>query len=228
MTTSLRVKWLLFLVVYLLLALTLFWLYGQWSARSQQQELRDNGISRYPEAREIRPFQLVDEQGAEFGREDLLGRWNLVFFGFTHCPDICPLSLRELDEFYRQALAEYGQAPQVIMVTVDPLRDDPARLGAYLESFHPDLRGLTGSQRDLSSLAEDLYVVSNGADAHSPSHSTTAGSGRGGLSDAQAEAVISHSGHISVIDPQGRLVAVLRLPHRDSQIGMAYETLAQP
>lgn len=228
MSTSLRVKWLLFLVVYLLLALTLVWLYGQWSARNQQQALRDNGISLYPEAREIRPFQLLDEQGDAFGREDLLGRWSLVFFGFTHCPDICPLSLRELDEFYREALAEYDEAPQILMVTVDPQRDDPARLQDYLDKFHPDLRGLTGDERDLSSLAEDLYVVSNGAGAHSPSHSTTTGGGHGGLAEEQAEAVISHSGHISVINPQGQLVAVLRLPHRDSQIDMAWVTLARP
>jgi protein SCO1/2 len=90
------------------------------------------------------PFRLVDQNGKTVTDEDLKGRPYLVFFGFTHCPDICPTTLFEVSEVLRQLGPDAGGA-RALFVTVDPERDTPEKLKDYLSSFDPRLIGLTGS-----------------------------------------------------------------------------------
>ena len=90
------------------------------------------------------PFQLVDQSGKTVTDEDLKGRPFLVFFGFTHCPDICPTTLFEVSEVLRQLGPDAGRA-RALFVTVDPDRDTPEKLKDYLSRFDPHVIGLTGS-----------------------------------------------------------------------------------
>ena len=110
--------------------------------------------SRLPEAperalllnspRALPAFELVDQNGNPFGPARLSGRWTFVFFGFTHCPDVCPTTLFTLNEVVRQLedLPE-DQRPAVLMVSVDPNRDTPDKLASYVPYFNPDFLGLT-------------------------------------------------------------------------------------
>lgn len=227
---SLRLKWLLFVVVDLALALVLVWLFLLREDIDQVQALRDVGGTVYPEAKAITPFRLQDQYGATFTEDDFTGRWSLVFFGFTNCPDVCPLTMAELGEFYRLLPEASDQpVPQVIMATVDPQRDDGAELSRFLNQFHTDFIGLTGSDAALSNLAGQLYVVRDTlADSMAdsmPDH--------GDMQHAEpqvptpAEAPIDHSGHLSVINPNGELYAVLRLPHRRETLLTAYELIVE-
>jgi protein SCO1/2 len=89
-------------------------------------------------------FRLLDQNGKTVTDADLKGRPFLVFFGFTHCPDICPTTLFEVSEVLRQLGPDAGRA-RALFVTVDPERDTPEKLKDYLSSFDPHLIGLTGS-----------------------------------------------------------------------------------
>src|SRR5437588_2776925 len=89
------------------------------------------------------PFQMTDQTGRTVTEKSLNGRPTLIFFGFTHCPDICPTSLFEISEVLR-AMGEDADRINAYFVTVDPERDNTAALKDYLSSFDPHLKGLTG------------------------------------------------------------------------------------
>ncbi len=89
------------------------------------------------------PFRLVDQNGAPFTDQNLKGKTFLVFFGFTHCPDVCPTTLFEISEIMRK-LGSDADRTAVLFITVDPERDTPESIKDYLASFDPHIRGLTG------------------------------------------------------------------------------------
>jgi len=89
------------------------------------------------------PFHLEDQDGKPVSDQDLKGRPFLVFFGFTHCPDVCPTTLFEISEVLRK-LGPDADRTSAVFITVDPERDTPAAIKDYLSSFDPHLRGLTG------------------------------------------------------------------------------------
>jgi protein SCO1 len=103
------------------------------------------------------PFHLVDQNGKPFGDQDMKGKPYLVFFGFTHCPDICPTTLFEMSQLMRK-LGPDADRVGVLFITVDPGRDTPALIKDYLASFDPHLRGLTGDQAAIDQAVKDYRV----------------------------------------------------------------------
>jgi protein SCO1/2 len=151
-----------------------------------------------PQAMDLPAFRLLDDSGAEIGPEAFAGRWNLVFFGFTNCPDVCPLTLQKL-AMARQVLAESGQQelPRLVLVSVDPARDTPERLAAYVRSFGEDVLGITGDEAEIRRLAETLGIYF--ARAASP--------------DDRSNYVVDHSAVVIVIGPDARYRALFSTPH---------------
>jgi protein SCO1/2 len=90
------------------------------------------------------PFQLTDQAGESVTDQNLKGRPTLIFFGFTHCPDVCPTSLFEISEVLR-AMGKDADRVNAYFVSVDPERDTAAAMKDYLSSFDPHLKGLTGN-----------------------------------------------------------------------------------
>ena len=105
------------------------------------------------------PFKLVDQNGQAVTEEALKGKPSLVFFGFTHCPDVCPTALFDMSEVYK-ALGKDGDRVSAFFVTVDPERDTPAVLKEYLSSFDPRLRGLTGDPAAMAMMEKAYRVYS--------------------------------------------------------------------
>jgi protein SCO1/2 len=103
------------------------------------------------------PFELTDQDGRPFTDRALKGRPFLVFFGFTHCPDVCPTTLFEVSEILR-ALGPDADKVAALFVTVDPERDTPDKLKDYLSSFDPHLRGLTGDPAALAAMTKAYRV----------------------------------------------------------------------
>lgn len=103
------------------------------------------------------PFRLTDHNGRTVTDQDLKGRPFLVFFGFTHCPDVCPTTLFEVSEILR-ALGADGDRVRALFVTVDPERDTPEKLKDYLSSFDPRLIGVTGDDAAVKAV-EKAYRV---------------------------------------------------------------------
>jgi protein SCO1/2 len=103
------------------------------------------------------PFRLIDQNGEPFSDTDLRGKSFLVFFGFTHCPDVCPTTLFDISEIMRN-LGKDADRTAAVFITVDPERDTPAALKEYLSSFDPHVRGLSGDLADIAAVAKAYRV----------------------------------------------------------------------
>ena len=116
-------------------------------------EDRDGASYFLPEPLEAPDFTLTSHRGEQVGPYASGAELALVFFGYTSCPDVCPLTLSHLSRVFR-TLEEEGGRIQVLFVTVDPARDTPERLAQYLESFHPSFLGLTGTEEEIRRVAQ--------------------------------------------------------------------------
>jgi protein SCO1 len=103
------------------------------------------------------PFHLTDQDGKPFSDTDLRGKSFLVFFGYTHCPDVCPTTLFDLSEVMRK-LGPDADKTAAVFITVDPERDTAASLKDYMTSFDPHLRGLTGDPAAIAAVAKEYRV----------------------------------------------------------------------
>jgi protein SCO1/2 len=103
------------------------------------------------------PFQLTDQAGESVTEKNLQGRPTLVFFGFTHCPDVCPTSLFEISEVLR-AMGKDADRVNAYFISVDPERDSTAAMKDYLSSFDPHLKGLTGAPADVAKITTEYRV----------------------------------------------------------------------
>jgi protein SCO1 len=108
-----------------------------------------------PQPRQLDDFRLEDTGGHPFTRAQLRGKPHLVFFGFTHCPDVCPATLALLGQVSRAHVAKV----EVLFVTVDPERDTPGHLATYVHAFDPGFVGLTGDAGSIAALARQFGVV---------------------------------------------------------------------
>jgi protein SCO1/2 len=150
-----------------------------------------------PAATELAEFSLLDQDGAAFTRSSFEGRWNLVFFGFTHCPDVCPLTLQVLAKARAQMLAAgQDELPRIVLVSVDPERDTPAVIGQYVSHFGPDTIGVSGNLSELRKLTDGLgiYFEKSGVDDDNYS--------------------VDHSAVVIVVDPDGRFHSLFGAPHQ--------------
>lgn len=138
-------------------------------------------------------FNLTDHNGRAVDEGDFAGRWQLVFFGFTHCPDICPTTLIYMASV-TNLLGEKAERVVPIFITVDPDRDTVPVLAEYISAFHPRLIGLTGSKEQVAAAAKEFKVYfERHEDASAPD----------GYS-------MAHAGHIYLMRPDGSFEAVFQ------------------
>lgn len=120
------------------------------------------------------PAPLITEDAQAFGLSDFEGAYHLLFFGFASCPDICPNTLLQLARVYRDLPQSIQQQLNVVLVSVDPERDTPAKLRAYVKNFHTDFRALTGPEAaiaDLSGQAGIAYMKVDLDEGYTVDHS---------------------------------------------------------
>lgn len=147
----------------------------------------------WPPARELPQFSLTDQAGRPFTRDGFGGRWSLVFFGFTHCPDVCPTTLTTLAQAAATLRAE-AHDYQIVFVSVDPQRDTPARIAEYVHYFDSEFLGLSGPDSQLERLARTVGAIY----VRTP--------------DADGQYEVDHSASVFIIDPAMRLVGALSPP----------------
>jgi protein SCO1/2 len=138
------------------------------------------------------PFRLVDQDGRRVSDADFRGKPFLVFFGFTHCPDICPTTLFDLSEVLRR-LGPDAEKTAVLFISVDPEQDTPEKLKEYLSSFHPRIFGLTGSLAEIADVEKVYRVYAKKVPLEG-----------GGYT-------MDHSAIVYLMDRQGRFVAPFNL-----------------
>ncbi|MCC5868221.1 MAG: SCO family protein [Gammaproteobacteria bacterium] len=159
-----------------------------------QPELHSATLLNAP--RPLPDFSLLDQHGEVIGPEVFTGDWQLVFFGFTNCPDICPMTLHTLTAVRAKLASQGRQQPGVVFVSVDPERDAPAQLADYLAYFDTSIVGITGDQEGIAKFARDMGVaVFMGAE------------------DDHGHYNVDHSTAVFLVDPAGRLSALFRMPH---------------
>jgi len=162
----------------------------------------------WPVARPVAPFSMRTQHDEPFGREQLLGQWNFVAFGFLQCPDVCPTTLQTLKQLRGLLATADGKVHErFLFVTVDPHNDSIERLGPYLAHFDPAFIGLVGDDAQLAGFARSaaaMYAESR---------------------DSRSVRSMDHTTSIIVIDPDGNVVASLPMPAEPQRLLDQYRRL---
>lgn len=163
----------------------------------------------YPAPRVVPDFTLTNANGAALTQADWRDHWTVVFFGFTHCPDVCPTTLTVFKQAWT-TLAAQGKTARLRFdfISVDPQRDRPEQLTRYIGFFHKDFVAATGSDVELTRLTRALGLV------------------YARVADEQGGYTMDHSASVVIIDPAGRLVGLFRPPFDAVAIADDLATLA--
>ncbi|NNT93757.1 SCO family protein [Stutzerimonas nitrititolerans] len=157
-------------------------------------QLLDAGIVILPQGRDVPKLTLTNQDGEPVQVDQLDGKWTLLFFGYTFCPDICPATLAELRQLRGQLPDEVREQLRPVLVSVDPARDTPEQLKQYLEFFGEGFVGLTGTLDDIQTLANGVGIPFIPGDTSRENYT------------------VDHSGNLVIIGPDGRQHGFIRAP----------------
>ena len=168
------------------------------------EQLKDLGLYLIEPARDLGSFNLIDTNEKEFLPQDFEGKWNVLFFGFTFCPDICPITMRMLSRIEKEIDKQELDKIRIFLVTVDPVRDNPNQLKIYLKNFSENFTGLTGGLDQIYNFATRVNApftpINNSKDPYY---------------------TVDHTGSIVLIDPDGNYAGFFRAPHNQDKIKKA-------
>lgn len=169
-------------------------------------ELRNYDAIVFEKPRQFSDIALTDHNGKEFTRAQLQGKWSLIFFGFTHCPDICPMTLLDLNRLLPDLPEDIRKNTQVILVSLDPARDTPEVLKEYVAAFNPDFIGVTGEFLTIRRFANEVNVafakVTQGDDY-----------------------TVDHSGNLVLINPRGDYHGFFKPPFDTEKLQITYPSI---
>jgi protein SCO1/2 len=196
------------LLAVFIIAVVASFVYSMTKPRALSNEaMRANNTFLFDKVRDIGDFSLLDDNGKVFNPAQLQGRWSVLFFGFTYCPDICPTTMALLSQFYDKLKPEHASDTQIIMVSVDPARDDVAKLHEYVGYFNPKFRGVTGEflalQQFATSLNAPFSKIPGGGDNYQ----------------------IAHSGSVAIVDNNGHYVGFFKEPLTLDKMLASYESI---
>ncbi len=165
-----------------------------------------------PNARPLTGFSLLDQNKQLFGPEQLKGQWSFLFFGFTNCPDVCPTTLKVMQSVWKTLPTKSGDVghPKLYFISVDPDRDKPEILKQYVQYFNPEFNGITGKLNELDKLTNQIGIL-YGYDDKTDS--------------SDLEYTVNHSAQLILVDPKGRMRAVISPPHIARTIAANFQTI---
>ena len=169
-------------------------------------EMQIIGLYVFDTPRDPGDFTLIDHWGEPFTKEALKGHWTLLFFGFTHCPDICPTTLSFLAKLKQELATTEAADTQVVMVTVDPARDTPEVLAAYIPYFDPEFTGVTG---------DFIKILSFARSFNAPFRKVTAADGTYEL---------DHSANVVLVNPRGDYHGFFKAPLDLAKVKVTYRS----
>lgn len=199
MTRNQKTVFILVAVVALILGLTVNKVLSE-RGQANPAELIDAGIILLPQSRTVPAVQMTDQNGQAVALDQLKGKWSLLFFGYTFCPDICPTTLAQLRQVKSELPKEAVERLQVVLVSVDPNRDTPAQLKQYLGYFDKDFRGVTGSLENIQKLANAVSIPFIPADTSKPNYT------------------VDHSGNLALLGPDGKQRGFIRAPFNNQKL----------
>ena len=175
-----------------------------------QEQLNENGLFVYELPRRFSGFALTNQHGEPFTQDWLKGKWSLLFFGYTFCPDICPITLATIRQFEQQLAEvdpEAAAAVQVAMISVDPERDTLEKLGEYMSFFGDDYIGATGEYIDIFNFARQVNIAF------------------GYVPQDDGSYLVNHSGEIILINPEGDFHGFFKVPHNPEQMALTFRSV---
>ncbi|USD21606.1 SCO family protein [Microbulbifer variabilis] len=170
-------------------------------------ELRINGAVKLQRARILDNFQLIADTGSAFETKNMKGQWTFIFFGFTHCPDVCPTTLSSLNSFYKLLDEDIRADTDVILVSVDPARDKPLILHDYVRYFNNDFLGVTGNFIEIKRFASQLNVPFNKVILDNNDYT------------------MDHGSQVVLINPLGHYHAFFRAPLDPAKMKLTYRSI---
>lgn len=173
---------------------------GAPSVSSGINNQEDSSVFVYPQARALAEVDLIDMHGAAITEKAFRNSWWMVYFGFTHCPDACPMALANMQQIKSQLPADSNI--RFALISVDPQRDTPEKLKEYVTHFNQDFYAATGSKEQLDALTESVHVVyAIGPDA-----------------DESDDYAVDHSNFMILINPAGQHAGIISAPHITEKI----------
>lgn len=166
-----------------------------------------------PQFKVIQPFTLVDQNNASFELDDLRNKWSFIFFGYTSCPDVCPMTLRTLEIVETHLKAAEGMPlddVQMVFVSIDPERDSPDKLKSYVSFFGEQFIGITGDKKNLDAFSGQFGAGYVFEPETSPGHY-----------------LVAHTSAVFLVDPLGRLIATFSQPHYPEVISTQYQKIRE-
>ncbi len=169
-------------------------------------ELRVNGTFVFDQPRIFKDFSLQNHRGEAFTLEQLKGKWSLVFFGFTACPDVCPATLSMMKTVKSQLDDDIAEQVQFVLVSVDPARDTVEKLSEYMPYFDPEFIGLTGEFLEIKRLANQMnmaFVKVPQGDSYT----------------------IDHTANIALVNPYGHYHGFIKPPLDNTRIKLTLQSI---
>lgn len=190
------------MTIAILIAFILLVVYGfSWRMNQpvimSKEQLQINGAIVLDKPRIFSDFELEDHRGEVFNLDRMKGIWTIVFFGFTHCPDICPTTLAMLNETYSKLKASEKELLQVVMISLDPERDTVEKLAEYVPYFNPEFTGVTGNKHLIRRLTAELNVAYNQVPLSGDDYT------------------VDHSTQLILVNPMGHYHGFFKAPHTE-------------
>ena len=174
------------------------------SACSNENSPPDVDALVYENAKPLSDFTLNDQRGELVTKQQFLGLWNLVFLGYTSCPDICPLTLAKLNAVYKNLQADYPL--QVWFLSVDPKRDTPAKRKQYIDYFNPDFLAVSGEHKHLFPVVRELGLIYAISDSE------------------ESEYAVDHSASVALVDQNGAVRAIFKPEFKQGSVPLINAT----
>jgi protein SCO1/2 len=171
--------------------------------------LADGNATIFPVARDIKPFEFYSSSNRKFTQQDLMNHWTVIFFGFTHCASVCPVTLDMLSQTYKNLSASHPNL-QVVLISLDPARDTPDAVSEYARRFNPNFIGVTGKIQAIRKLQSQFGIFSARDDA-TPGENYQ----------------IQHSSSILLINPQGKWAGMFKSGITPAQFISAFDECAK-
>ena len=200
-------------VIFLTAGLVVAIIVWQFVLRPTDQRLPDQlQATVLPKGKPIVGLSLKDHNGQLFTEQQFKGKWSFLFFGFTHCPDVCPTTMLVMKAVWAKlpASARAAPQPQLYFVSVDPQRDTPELLKSYATFYNPEFIGITGNNNQLDVLVNQVGALYGYEDG-----------------EKEGEYTVNHSAQIILIDPSGNMRAVFSPPYQADEIVKTFVSIRE-
>ena len=173
-----------------------------------KEDLQINGAIVLDKPRIFSDFELQDHRGDLFNIARMQGVWTIVFFGFTHCPDICPTTLAMLNDTYSKLKDSEKELLQVVMISLDPERDSVEKIAEYVPYFNEEFIGVTGNKHLIRRLTAEINIAYNKV-----------------LLEGE-DYTVDHSTQLVLINPKGHYHGFFKAPHSETMLRSTWRSIS--